>query len=1065
MPKSTHLTNIFSLLQAAPVEEKNHFLFLLGTDTVFTQRPTALLEKNPKTRADRRSYKRGETLSYAAQAAVTLLGEQEQVEIGEKDNPLSYSSPSVDVVNGPTTLGSEVGERIALAVSLALRAAASGKERLFIPAHSRGAVEGVMLMSELKRIKKALREEPHKSLYDILCAAPATDDNTYIAEAMKKLFSPADNDTYESRQALRARLDKLDKYPFLIDPVPGGSKFGLKMLRWHSPRFYEEPECSDYELLLYRDERTCCFTPIVPKGMKAKLIPGHHGTGSGNRYNQQSEKVPDTLHARDTTTVQDLLLCKMFDFFDRYSNGRFRQSEPHQLDLEHKEYKGYKGLDQVLNEFLNANEADRSKQLLALYTKILENDKAYRHFADSGKGYAWLRTQYATGGKRYVHYQVHYHQSMETVAPTLHEDFINEEHALLCLRDYIQFDEFAKAPLHEMVGKITDGLAETIDKMLESTEVIALSDNDEELERFAAQSDTKPETLKILRLLQNEQGCKIFFSGLSILVDAISQKYLRNNLSAEEYKQLRDVIEQPFILLKAKKKEAAAKQDFPAEYQKIIDQCDDMIQQGTKQTIEMHYRSIIEQADALWIQIKHRLASPEHFNAVFQIFVENLTKGENVPNKVREIQAFLAEIKPDSIDSIQNGINSAIDSLGELPENEISTIKGFIANKQREFLQSCFDAHQTSVKDYLINLERLYKLANNLYNDFPSLQNLVSDKKIDIEPQELNFRALGLIQAGGALLDALVKERKFNLRQQPDYISQKFFNLIKQEAIKLGTPSPEIEDLQQQLEQQLRKTAELEKTLHGDSRNALQARQSITELKLQLLSASSTLEDKNSEIALQQQQIEALKQQIEKNTGEIERIESACRNVNETINALLSEKEINKAGLISYKLLPPTNKYLDHLLRKAQKYKSDLPEDLNTPLPNLSESDFSSPSAKKEYDLIVDKFNFVLGLKNKLNDTKNYPLPSQRVDNFSQALQEKNKLDVHRDEAWIRYTKTCFAVLGIIITGIIPGAAYLLYCAANNKPSPLFFNHYTRGERYLAECQKELNPVVSPVQG
>lgn len=87
------------------------------------------------------------------------------------------------------------------------------------------------------------------------------------------------------------------------------------------------------------------------------------------------------------------------------------------------------------------------------------------------------------------------------------------------------------------------------------------------------------------------------------------------------------------------------------------------------------------------------------------------------------------------------------------------------------------------------------------------------------------------------------------------------------------------------------------------------------------------------------------------------------------------------------------------------------------------------------------------------------------MDNFSQALQEKNKLDVHRDEAWIRYTKTCFAVLGIIITGIIPGAAYLLYCAANNKPSPLFFNHYTRGERYLAECQKELNPVVSPVQG
>ena len=151
MPKLNSLTELFSLLNTSGAPPSpHHFLFLLGTDTLFTAKPT-IPEKD---------YERGETLSHTAQAVATLLGESAVAEIRPKGEPLSFCSPSVDVLNGPTTLGPEVGDRIAQAIFLALRAAASGKKTLQIPAHSRGAVEATLLIHELNRIKQSFSNHP-----------------------------------------------------------------------------------------------------------------------------------------------------------------------------------------------------------------------------------------------------------------------------------------------------------------------------------------------------------------------------------------------------------------------------------------------------------------------------------------------------------------------------------------------------------------------------------------------------------------------------------------------------------------------------------------------------------------------------------------------------------------------------------------------------------------------------------------------------------------------------------------------------------------------------------------
>ncbi|CDZ78215.1 chromosome segregation protein SMC [Legionella massiliensis] len=760
MSKPNDLADIFFLLNQEVVQEKNHFLFFLGTDTVFTQRPTITLE-DP---VQKKSYEQGETLSLAAQTVVAYLGEQGQAEIGKLGEPLSYNSPSVDVLNGPTTLGTEVGKRVAQGVFLALRAAASGKENLEIASHSRGSVEAIMVMNELARIKKALAEHPKKSLRDILCEAPGDDDNTYIAAAMRELFQIPDNEKPELRVELLHRLNKLKINPFLMDPVPGGSKFGIKKIRWHSPRFYEKPTCDNYELILFRDERTCCFTPIVPEGMQPLVLPGHHGSASGNRYNQQGVEVPQDIENRDTTTIQNLVLCKLFYFFNQNTGGRFDQAFYQKLDS------GHEKLDSVLNNFLSADDITRREIILNHYMEVQKNDEAYRSFANGS--YAWLGAQYTASKQRFVHLRGHNHSSMENVAPTFNETFLNEEHALLYLRKYIDFDELTESTLDQIVSKTTITLGKTIQALLSPLEV----NEDKDVQ-------------KLLDLLQSENGAKIFFNSLSLLVDIISQKYLRNNLTQEEDINLRNVIEEPFRILKAAKERIKSDGNIHVSHKEYIKQFDDLIETGLKNTVETHFHSIIEQTDYLYVQISYLLTPPESYYKILQDFISShLSKDE----RLAAVAASLGEVSADRVRSISDIQEIITGTVGSFGENLSVELKEIISSKANEFLQPCIEAHQTSVEDYLKNIERLYNLSATLSKDLPALRNLLSEKKIEIERMDLDYRMSYLVKIGGCLL----KEKAFDLRTKPEYLSGSFFELLKREAIKHGAHSPEIEDLQ-----------------------------------------------------------------------------------------------------------------------------------------------------------------------------------------------------------------------------------------------------------------------------
>jgi hypothetical protein len=1061
MPKPISLTEIFSLLQNnSSVAEKTHFLFLQGTAMGFYPRPTPVQNK---------CLERGETLSYAAQAVVTLLGEQ-----GERatdDNPLSYSSSSVDFINGPSLFGVEVGDRIARGVFLALLAVATGKERLQISAYSRGAVEAIMVMSELKRIKKALAEQKNLSLFEVLCAAP-NEDNSNIAVAIKKLFKNAENDTQELREKLLKKLENLEINPFLIDPVPGGSRAKLTFLRWHSPRFYEEPDSTEYELLLCRDERTRCFSPIIPYGMQPLVIPGHHGTPNGNRYDHQKNEVSPTIAKRDTTTLQDLVLCKLFYFFNKCTKGRFNQENYRHVDLQHPQ------LDKVLNDFLSAEENDRQEQLLAQYQALKENDEAYRSFTKTCFSDYTLGKQQTKDGQRFVHFQAHNHKSMGEVLPTINKDFINQEHVMLYLRKSDLIYKITHGSPNSMINEITAILTKKIDKV---QQVLSLSDPNQ-------------------RFFNSEEERRFFFDNFSILLDTLSQNYLPNSHSQKVVPQVLGVIKEPFDILKrAKDLIALYTPEQNKDCKEFIDNLDNLIQKCLKDTVQTLYKDIGQQTITLRLQIEKLLATPEELGTVFRDFITKLCEDKEICDRLQTVIAKLDDPdRPpiDSIESLQDALAPVISQLGEASAEKLEKIKA-------EFLQPYFDAHQSSIDEYLSNLERLHNLTKDLHEDFPALQTL-SNSKIEIAREQFHLQEVDLIRAGGSLL----KAKGIDLRNKPECLTESFFNLIKQEAMRLGAPAPELQDLQlkygkaqevtrklletnkelkdknvslfqlaEERKIDLDSTRETSEKLQKENARLLDLVEQTQKEKANLLDlakryevdigrAHETSEEikRNSEKIIRklEEDLKLANQALSQNTavndkkiGELQVLLSTLRATlaekNQTISRLQLKEERDKASLIQDKLLPLTNKYLNHLLGEALKYNPDLSPNIDglPALPDLS-------SAKKEaYEKVRSKYNLVLSLKNTLKYTENNPLPSERVAGFSEALIAANTLKTHRDSMFHRYMIACFSILGIVLTGIVPGVASLLiYSAVKGKGVLSFFN--TRGEEYITECNQNL---------
>ena len=120
-----------------------YLVTLLGTHTEFTAKKDDV-------------YTRGETLSIASCLSAKIMNTDEKQTIGHTalENGL--------VIDGPNTLGENVGEKITEALIAILEALRKGHKDISVIAHSRGAVQAILVAQELKRIKDEIEKSRPK---------------------------------------------------------------------------------------------------------------------------------------------------------------------------------------------------------------------------------------------------------------------------------------------------------------------------------------------------------------------------------------------------------------------------------------------------------------------------------------------------------------------------------------------------------------------------------------------------------------------------------------------------------------------------------------------------------------------------------------------------------------------------------------------------------------------------------------------------------------------------------------------------------------------------------------
>ncbi|MFZ4076563.1 MAG: hypothetical protein ACOYKA_01130 [Legionellaceae bacterium] len=418
------------------------------------------------------------------------------------------------VMEGPDTLGFNVYEKIAKGTLDLLKAVAQGETTLNIIGHSRGAVESILIAHELDRIQKVMWAEPCSILTveqfkTLICDSPDKKTKKKLRELLKK--TKGTSDFYETLMEKFRAKDKhaLHVNIFAVDPVPGGGSYGSdRVTSWVDARFFTIPDMvKHYKQIVMEDERSSAFEVIIPKVMNPETtsfelinLPGHHGTATGNPYDQNERKVlrkdKTPQNPNDTRDVQYMTLCLIHDFLSQH--GVFFNTTPEKV-----------GPEGVFNFYHLLSPTEKDEFRLECYQDILKHREKYRAFKD---------TCYATGKNQYLwsfvksikdERIVHHHQFtrtyLDSICPTK-TDFVNADHVLLYLNVTLGLN-------------IKDlSIAGQLNNLIQRLNRLNVSD-------------------AALTAALNEKGSQVI-ECIQGLVTGVVQVYLRNNLSTEDHDEI-----------------------------------------------------------------------------------------------------------------------------------------------------------------------------------------------------------------------------------------------------------------------------------------------------------------------------------------------------------------------------------------------------------------------------------------------------------------------------------------------------------------------------------------------
>tara|TARA_R110002126_G_scaffold106938_1_gene242129 strand:- start:16179 stop:18623 length:2445 start_codon:yes stop_codon:yes gene_type:complete len=455
---------------------------------------------------------RGETLSYVMDRIFK-----------PRPHGVGVRNRTARVYNGPVTDGSNFYDIMAQGVADMLPTIADGERVINIIGHSRGAVESIIASHELARIQKVLCEaaDTHigseEQLFELLCDS----EHKETKEHFKKKLSPYTAALFANVSVLRENMAELEVNLCLLDPVPGGRVMGFSVAQVKDERYYQIPPIvKDCREILLENERTRGFKAIVPHALDPQKttftlmnLPGHHGTASGNPYDQ-------CLNTTDysklkTKEVQDITLYALYDFFT--AHGVRFDSDYGQRDND---------LTVLFENYRDADPQEKQNIKLATYAIILINKSAYTAFNQTSYVSKWLLhgqegsvQSYSTLGMmslnhdRLIHVGGSGDSSLKSIVSFQSEQFVNAVHARLFLRNELQLTE-EQTPV-ESLKTILDNFDNNIGS----------------IQSILSEHDTQGKLTQKIK------------SSIQMMLSGLVQTYLRNNLSDEAKADILAVIQ------------------------------------------------------------------------------------------------------------------------------------------------------------------------------------------------------------------------------------------------------------------------------------------------------------------------------------------------------------------------------------------------------------------------------------------------------------------------------------------------------------------------------------------
>lgn len=657
-------------------------LTMLGTDTVFTAKLKDGKKPIPIKVSD---YPKGETLS-----VVSTLIETTQAPEVNLQTQIPYKADEITVINGPNTAGSNVGEKIALGLAATLKAIERGQAPINIIAHSRGAVESILIAHELEEIQKIIGHcDDLNQLFEHLTiqqsirekSKPTTNYNTPDIIAVLKAQLPQSSELQKTWfQTLKNNMPSASINFFGIDPVPGDV---LYPITWYDERYFTLPSIiKNAEIIHYENERTDWgFTPIYPEAVNSEQkifwqsMPGHHGTGSaGNNASQQKELVSPL--GTKATHVQKLMLYKMLGFLNQHG-VEFKDA---QEVFAPNRALGRKYARPIVNpkespKTITISQLDFPEIYRELYTKIEQNRAGYRAF-DQTNYWGLGRLTH----RRMLHKGHKYKQFNEFYSTKV--GYINEEHSRLMQNYFFKaFNLVAPNNLAEMIDAASEALKEKIGQI-------------------------------------NPEHHKDVLEAFGIIIQQVSQKYLSEEwTSTKRQEEKRLLFAASARALSTFSKLATSDADY------FFTKLTKLSLSGMINTVKTQHTILKEQFNLLQETPDKKLI---HF---FKGLLTQLNLAKSIEEPMFET---LSSEEPPEIEA---QINKIVDSepykaLANHPINDKISytweqLKEEYPAQEPAFVENLITSFEEQYGEYLENFEKLYTQTQVLIDDIVALQKII----------------------------------------------------------------------------------------------------------------------------------------------------------------------------------------------------------------------------------------------------------------------------------------------------------------------------------------------------